>query len=121
MKDVIKLSSGFFRKTIYLACTEKALGKFISKHKVMCDFPDGGFDGAMGLFNTKNGGSVFLIYCKHDAGVVTLVHELSHAVDEIFQCCGVDTGIGSTETRAYLLDSLLEQSLDGGFGKGCQK
>ena len=47
MKDVIKLSSGFFRKTIYLVCTEKALEKFISKHKVMCDFPDDGFDAAM--------------------------------------------------------------------------
>lgn len=118
MKSLIKLSSGFFRKDIYLACTEKALRKFIDRNKVLCSFPDEGIDGAAGLFGTEGGGSVFMIYCKHEKGVVTLVHELSHAVDEIFQCCGVDTGIGSTETRAYLLDSLLEQALDKGYGKG---
>lgn len=117
MKDVFELSTGFFRKSVFLVCTDKALSKFIKKEKVLCPEPPEGMDGMMGVFDTDGGKQVMIVHCNHDAGIVVLVHELSHAVDEVFHHLGVDPGMPSTETRAYLMDSLLEQALEFGYGK----
>lgn len=46
---------------------------------------------------------------KNGDGVGTLVHELSHCVDELFVAAGQTvTGAEITETRAYLLGDLFD-------------
>lgn len=116
MKDVINLSSGFLVWQISLICSEKAFDKFVKKNGIIGAERDD-YNSCMGVFRGIGDHRFMLIYCPHEKGLVDLVHELSHAVDEIFLRTGVNTGIESTETRAYLLDSLFAQALDGGYGK----
>lgn len=63
--------------------------------------------GCLGMFSRND---CDLIIGVFNNDVVTLVHELSHAVMYIFDTVGIPLSSDNSETYCYYMDSLLKQA-----------